>query len=283
MLPIPGNSGAAWHHSDPTTTTTTDAIPDLTMSETQITQAQFEYVFPDRGGLASSSGGNYFACSTNPDYAPSSAKPADNINWYAAIAYCNKLSAMEGKDLCYSVTVDGDEVDWKNLTYADIPGNSGNNTDWNAATCDFTKNGYRLPTSSEWEYAARGGTANTSPVYSGSTFSGSGDDTAALGAVGWYSGNSSNQTHNVRGKAANSFGLCDMSGNVWEWCWNWYNETFPQATPTGSTASTGSSTRVLRGGSWSNLADYCRVSYRNYNYPYIPEQQLWVSGCFPPV
>ncbi|MDR1371864.1 MAG: formylglycine-generating enzyme family protein [Dysgonamonadaceae bacterium] len=284
MLPVAGNNGVAWHHTNATATTTTVAIPDFTMSETQITQAQFEAVFPDRAQVTTLAYNqhsyNYFSCKNTTDNSadvsmPSSSKPAEMINWYDAIAYCNKLSAIEGKELCYSVKVDGYEVDWLELKYTDIP--STTDANWDAATCNFTKNGYRLPTSSEWEYAARGGTANTSPVYSGSAYSTSGsDDTAALDTVGWYTGNSTidskYSTRPVKTKTANAFGLYDMSGNVWEWCWNWYEQGsdtdgFPCATPTADSYVSSSKnasypSRVVRGGSWNSSASDCRVSDR---------------------
>ncbi|MDR1373145.1 MAG: SUMF1/EgtB/PvdO family nonheme iron enzyme [Dysgonamonadaceae bacterium] len=285
MVEVEGNDGSEWKYGDSNTGTNV-TIPDLQWAKTEITQAQFEYVFPDRAQVTTCVNGqpsyNYFSCK-NTNYAPSSAKPAEMISWYDAIAYCNKLSAIEGKELCYSVR-DGnnDELNWLELKYTDIP--STTDATWDAATCNFTKNGYRLPTSSEWEYAARGGTANTSPVYSGSAYSGNGDDAAALDTVGWYDNNSTidskYSTRPVKTKTANAFGLYDMSGNVWEWCWNWYEQGsgtdgFPCATPTADSYVSSSKnasypSRVFRGGSWTNEAYFCRVWYRSN---YVPSSR----------
>lgn len=117
---------------------------------------------------------------------------------------------------------------------------------------------YCLPTEAQWEYAARGGNKNEGTKYSGSW---------SIDAVAWYDGNSGSNVRPVKNKRANALGLYDMSGNVREWCVDWYSKSYnvnDTNNPTG--ASTGSS-RVLRGGGWNNYARYCRVSYRYYNFP----------------
>ena len=112
---------------------------------------------------------------------------------------------------------------------------------------------FRLPTEAEWEFAARGGTKSQGYKYSGSN---------TIGDVAWYKENSGSKTHEVGTKQANELGLYDMSGNVYELCSDWYGNysSSAQSNPTGP--STGS-IRVLRGGSWSSYARYCRVAYRN--------------------
>ena len=121
----------------------------------------------------------------------------------------------------------------------------------------LTGKNFRLPTEAEWEYAARGGNKSKGYKYSGGN---------TIGNVAWYTDNSGSRTHDVKTKAANELGIYDMSGNVWEWCQDWYGSysSNSQINPTGP--SSGSS-RVDRGGSWGNSAGSCRVSYRYYYGP----------------
>jgi formylglycine-generating enzyme required for sulfatase activity len=116
---------------------------------------------------------------------------------------------------------------------------------------------YRLPTEAEWEFSARGGKSSK-----GYTYSGSND----LNSVAWNTDNSGSKTHTVGGKQANELGIYDMSGNVWEWCSDWYGtyNSYSETNPTG--ASLGQY-RVLRGGSWNNNANNCRTANRNRNNP----------------
>ncbi len=120
-----------------------------------------------------------------------------------------------------------------------------------------TGRNYTLPTEAEWEYAARGGKKNEGTKYSGGW---SADD------VAWYDGNSGNSTHPCGTKRPNALGIYDMSGNVWEWCEDWYGKylQYDNNNPKGANVGSG---RVSRGGGWNNCAGYCRVSYRNGSTP----------------
>jgi sulfatase modifying factor 1 len=159
-----------------------------------------------------------YAQVTREPNAQGSRLPVSNVSWWTAVRYCNALSRRETLTPAYHLHPDGEHVDW-----------------------DVSADGYRLPTEAEWEHACRAGT--TGPRY------------GQLDEIAWYRDNSNEQIHDVGGKQPNTWGLYDMLGNVWEWCWDIYD------------AEVYGTYRVLRGGGWFDEHWSCRASVRRRSHP----------------
>jgi uncharacterized repeat protein (TIGR02543 family) len=226
------------------------------LGETEVTQELFQAVMETNPSYFNGSSGKEAA-----DGETQAKRPVEGINWYAAIAFCNKLSVADGKDPVYSVS---GITDWTNLAYSSIP-ISGNST-WNRVTQDLSKNGYRLPTEMEWMWAAMGADKTTQPNTSGynKAFAGSNRSNSIENYV-WYD-DPSGKTHEVGKKTANELNLFDMSGNVFEWVWDWY-DSYSNGELTDPAGPASGTYRVIRGGSWHFDASYCAVAYQGYGSP----------------
>jgi formylglycine-generating enzyme required for sulfatase activity len=146
--------------------------------------------------------------------------PVTEVSWMDAVRFCNLLSLTIGLDPCYTI---GDDPDAQDVV------------------CDWQADGYRLPTEAEWEHACRAGT--TGARY------------GELDDIAWYRGNSGGEVHEVATRAPNPWGLCDMIGNVWEWCWDVFDPAVYGPY------------RVFRGGGWEDPPWACRASCRRKSHP----------------
>jgi len=227
---------------------------DFWMDEAEVTQAEYNSVM-------SASYDGYFAPTWNESYGLGDDYPAYEIEWGDAVLYCNALSRQAGMDSVY--------------TYDSILGTPGYLCELENVTADFSKNGYRLPTEAEWEFAYRGNVdtdfywdQNFNPYPSTAA-----DFTEFDSHAVWH-GNSEifgiddadYGTHPVKTKIPNDFGLYDMAGNMFEWCHDWYGAytADSQIDPTGPVTG---SWHAIRGGSWANHSDYLRATNRTFTSP----------------
>lgn len=167
--------------------------------------------------------------SANPSRWKGDQNPVEQLRWGEAIAFCNKRSEAEGLVPCY---------------------------DLKTGKCNFDASGYRLPTEAEWEYACRAGTAT--PFFFGA-------DASKAGDYAWFDKNSGSRPRPVGQKRPNPWGLQDITGNVWEWCNDFYKVDYYQESPKQDpTGPEDGPTKVVRGGCWKSSADNCRSGVR-YN------------------
>ena len=186
------------------------------------------------------------------------------VSWRDCVVWCNAYTEKEkGRDAC---------VYRKSATDTTVLKNANDTTACDDAYADMSKKGFRLPTEAEWEYAARWQGSNTenaaqygdvwlTKLNSASGAKSDWNDAAETGAVAWYSGNSGYKTHPVGKKRANALGLHDMSGNVWEWCFDGYGDIEANTVTDPQGAASGSY-RVFRGSRWLDSARDCTVGLR---------------------
>jgi formylglycine-generating enzyme required for sulfatase activity len=173
-----------------------------------------------------------YIINSNPSHFKGNDLPVENVSWFEAIEFCNKLSMICGLEQVYEI----------------------NSLREKSVKINYEKNGFRLPTDAEWEYACRGNKT--------------GDTYENLDDIAWYCKDPSKQTHPVGQKKANNFGLFDMLGNVWEWCNDWYENNKSSTLLIDPIGPQTGFERVLRGGSWSDASTNVKAYYRYRENPY---------------
>ena len=173
-------------------------------------------------------------------------RPVENVSWYQCIAFCNELTKKVpelGESQCV-YRVEGHTYGTADAAAKKVP------------EMDMSKKGFRLPTEAEWEWAAKGGTEDK---WAGT------NEGSKLGTYAWYN---DSKTHEVKKKQPNGYGLYDMSGNVWEWCWDWYG-TLPNPLSADYLGAASGTKRVMRGSCWKNGADDAACAYRGFLKPVL--------------
>ena len=242
---MPLNSNGSYH------VTITKAFK---ICDHEVTQAEWQDVMGNNPSYFHGGSGREQATGENQNL-----RPVEQVTWYAAIAYCNKRSEKDNIKIGTTETIDYVYFSDEDLTTAYTTSDASSNKE---PHMKIDAKGYRLPTEAEWEIAARGGVV-------GDCYAGTANE-SELGTYAWYTANSESKTHEVKKKSPNAYGLYDMSGNVLEWCWDWYGSYAATATdPTGPGPGR-DRLRVRRGGSYWSDAYACRASNRNCISPATP-------------
>ena len=196
-------------------------------------------------------------------------RPVEKITWYEAIVFCNKMSAKMNLEKVYYMKTSDSEQSYDETTWGNPPEKSSES--WNKIGWNKDANGYRLLTEAEWEYAARGG-AETQFNSAGFNY-----DDEDINDFCWNDKNSKLKTHQIKLKKPNTLGLYDMIGNVWEFCWDWFDEDYYTSTAASELDACGPSTadfRVVRGCAWDDYDVSLSYVSRGSSSPHLSSRRV---------
>jgi len=246
------------------------AVSEFYLGQTEVSYSQWREVYnwsqQDGRGYDFGAG----QCGSTSDYGAVPATPANSnhpatgISWWDVVKWCNAKSRKDGFTPCYYTDA--------GLTTELVAGTSEVHVKW-------TANGYRLPTEAEWEFAARGGLPDKSHPWgqglhsSKANYYDSADPFGGTAPVGYYNGHQVPSGQDMK----NGYGLADMAGNVWEWCWDWLGP-YSWAALTNPQGPASGADRVIRGGAWDGVATVLRCAYRDGS---TPEHRSFTAGFRP--